>query len=428
MNRWKKSRDNRGMSLVMVIGTVALVSILVVIVLSLSLMNIQMKSVYKKSADNFYDAEAAMDEIRTGLQQDASRCSNHGISFCYVTIFCQQLSGCCASEHLPGIVPEGVKEEIGQTMDDTHYDIGYLENYIGAFHRYEAATGTGARLTTQDGKDADLVVTQSGLVIMNLELSYKDADAYESVVDTDLVLSYPQVNFIQSTSVPDLLNYCVVADEGVWVNNGNRTLTMNGNVYAGNYYTGSSSDRNGFHIDNSGSVMLGLRKTLITRGGLTVENKGSFTTDTKATIWADNLNVYSNAALSLSGGTYVSDDLTITGSGDVTLRGEYYGYGNPETAKAAASVVTEEVNANKAAYSSAMIINGIADSGKASIRMNGLKTLMLAGNAYIGSGNAMMGEFPGCKEQPDGISCTGRLFSYKDYQSHNGSGRFYGKE
>ena len=74
------------------------------------------------------------------------------------------------------------------------------------------------------------------------------------------------------------------------------------------------------------------------------------------------------------------------------MRGEYYGYGNPETAKAAASVVTEEVNANKAAYSSAMIINGIADSGKASIRMNGLKTLMLAGNAYIGSGNAMMGE------------------------------------
>ena len=108
MNRWKKSRDNRGMSLVMVIGTVALVSILVVIVLSLSLMNIQMKSVYKKSADNFYDAEAAMDEIRTGLQQDVA---DAGISFCYVSIFCQQLSGCCAPEHLPGIVPEGVKEE-----------------------------------------------------------------------------------------------------------------------------------------------------------------------------------------------------------------------------------------------------------------------------------------------------------------------------
>ncbi len=392
MNRWKKSRDNRGMSLVMVIGTVALVSILVVIVLSLSLMNIQMKSVYKKSADNFYDAEAAMDEIRTGLQQDVADAAT--------TAYLSVMSQYSASSYQDAVrqstfrelYRKELKKKIGQTMDDTHYDIGYLENYIGASHRYEAATGTGARLTTQDGKDADLVVTQSGLVIMNLELSYKDADAYESVVDTDLVLSYPQVNFIQSTSVPDLLNYCVVADEGVWVNNGNRTLTMNGNVYAGDYYTGSSSDRNGFHIDNSGSVMLGLRKTLITRGGLTVENKGSFTTDTKATIWADNLNVYSNAALSLSGSTYVSDDLTITGSGDVTLRGEYYGYGNPETAKAAASVVTEEVNANKAAYSSAMIINGIADSGKASIRMNGLKTLMLAGNAYIGSGNAMMGE------------------------------------
>ena len=72
MNRWKKSRDNRGMSLVMVIGTVALVSILVVIVLSLSLMNIQMKSVYKKSADNFYDAEAAMDEIAEAETETAT--------------------------------------------------------------------------------------------------------------------------------------------------------------------------------------------------------------------------------------------------------------------------------------------------------------------------------------------------------------------
>ena len=110
MNRWKKSRDNRGMSLVMVIGTVALVSILVVIVLSLSLMNIQMKSVYKKSADNFYDAEAAMDEIRTGLQQDVADAATTA----YLSVmsqFCQQLSGCCAPEHLPGIVPEGVKEE-----------------------------------------------------------------------------------------------------------------------------------------------------------------------------------------------------------------------------------------------------------------------------------------------------------------------------
>ncbi len=392
MSRRKKSRDNRGMSLVMVIGTVALVSILVVIVLSLTLMNIQMKAVYKNATDNFYDAEAAMDEIRTGLQQDVADAATSA----YLSVMSQYSASsyqdAVRQSTFRELYRKELKKKIGKSTDDTKYNLSYLENYIGASHRYDAENDTGAKLVTQEGKEANLVVTQSGLVIMNLELTYKDADDYESVVDTDLVLGYPQVNFIQSTSVPDLLNYCVVADEGVWVDNGNRTLTMNGNVYAGDYYTGSDSDRNGFHIDNSGSVMLGLRKTLITRGGLTVENSGSFTTDTKATIWADNLNVYSNANLSLSGSTYVSDDLTITGSGDVTLRGEYYGYGNPETAKAAASVATDDVNANKAAYSSAMIINGIADSGKASIHMNGLKTLMLAGNAYIGSGNAMMGE------------------------------------
>lgn len=111
MNRWKKSRDNRGMSLVMVIGTVALVSILVVIVLSLSLMNIQMKSVYKKSADNFYDAEAAMDEIRTGLQQDVADAATTA----YLSVMSQYSASsyqdAVRQKHLPGIVPEGVKKE-----------------------------------------------------------------------------------------------------------------------------------------------------------------------------------------------------------------------------------------------------------------------------------------------------------------------------
>ena len=127
MNRWKKSRDNRGMSLVMVIGTVALVSILVVIVLSLSLMNIQMKSVYKKSADNFYDAEAAMDEIRTGLQQDVADAAT--------TAYLSVMSQYSASSYQDAVrqstfrelYRKELKKKIGQTMDDTHYDIGYLE-------------------------------------------------------------------------------------------------------------------------------------------------------------------------------------------------------------------------------------------------------------------------------------------------------------
>ena len=142
MNRWKKSRDNRGMSLVMVIGTVALVSILVVIVLSLSLMNIQMKSVYKKSADNFYDAEAAMDEIRTGLQQDVADAATKA----YLSVMSQYSASsyqdAVRQSTFRELYRKELKKKIGQTMDDTHYDIGYLENYIGASHRYEAATGS----------------------------------------------------------------------------------------------------------------------------------------------------------------------------------------------------------------------------------------------------------------------------------------------
>lgn len=385
----KRKKDNRGMSLVMVISAVALVSILVMVLLSVSLMNMQMKAVYRESVDNFYDAEAAMDEIRTGLQQEVSLAATES----YVTVM-EAYSGTAYQNEMRRNLFRShyrskLKNRLGQAADPSQYDIGRLKNYIGAEHRYKPENGQGADLHTASGKSPRLEVTAAGLVLCDLELVYRDEQNNVSLVKTDIVLAYPEINFIQPMSVADLLSYCMVADDGVTVDNGNRTLILEGNVYAGDYGT---TGNGGFTVANSGTVSVAERMQLILQGGLNVRENGSFTTGDRTLLWADNLEVESNSELLLSGTAYVADDLTVTGSGSVTLQGEYYGYGNPNSAKLASSVDVDLVNQDEAAYSSAILINGLADSGRASIHMNGLTKLMLAGNAYIGSGRAMMGE------------------------------------
>ena len=68
----KLKKDNRGVSLVMVIAAIALVTVLVTVALTMGLWNYQMKATNRISKNNFYDAERVLDEIRLGLQSDVS--------------------------------------------------------------------------------------------------------------------------------------------------------------------------------------------------------------------------------------------------------------------------------------------------------------------------------------------------------------------
>ena len=73
---WRRSREqrqnNRGSSIVLVVGALAVVGTFAVILLSLSLMNYRMKHVNLQAQDNFYDAEKVLDEIRAGLAVDVA--------------------------------------------------------------------------------------------------------------------------------------------------------------------------------------------------------------------------------------------------------------------------------------------------------------------------------------------------------------------
>lgn len=381
-NQKKENRKNRGASLVMVISVVALVSMMVLIMLTTSMINVQMKAVNNQSVNNFYDAEAAMDEIRTGLGQEVSKAATDA----YIEVLTQysDLNNQNEARRNMFLSKYGtkLKAQLASATDNTKYDTTKLLNYVGESHRSRTT------LTTQTGTTADLVLTTSGVVLRNLSVTYTNNKNYVSTVCTDIVLNYPAVNFSQAADVPHLLRYCTVADQGIEVNNGNRVLTLNGNIYAGNH---TASGTGGFLLDDTAQVTLGDGKTLISRGGIDVSQGAKLDTGNKVILWADNVNLSRASEFTVKGTTYVSDDLNIAGSGKVTLSGEYYGFGNPISAKLAESVNITDVNNRESAYSSAIIINGSAGE-KATLSLDGLSKLMLAGNAYIGSGKVMMGE------------------------------------
>ncbi|MGN0342125.1 MAG: hypothetical protein ACI4DO_04955 [Roseburia sp.] len=380
--------NNKGASLVTVVATIALVAILVVTVLTISVANIQMKRMYKQSINNFYDAESAMDEIRTGLQQEVSQASTKA----YLDVMNSYSSSYNNDTQRQNSFVSKFRSEMTTALQLSgsvgQYDINVLKSYIGVSHRYDDSTGVGVQVVTQSGKTADLEFTTNSICIRNLEVSCMDSDGFYTKVDTDIVLLYPQMNFTQNTSAPDLLSYCMVADQGIHVNNGNRTLKADGNIYAGTFNVTDG----GLTLDTDATMELGLGDTLISQGGINLEEGSSFTTGNKTNLWTDNILIKSHATYDVSGTSHVADDLTIQGSGKALLRGEYYGYGNPLSLVDCISTDRTVVESNPSDYSSAIIINGIADTGKASLYLNDLTYLMLAGNAYIGSNGAMMGE------------------------------------
>ena len=66
-----KKQQNSGFSLFTVVVAVSFVGILGLLVLYIALANLQMKLTDLKGKDSFYTAERALEEIRTGLQEDA---------------------------------------------------------------------------------------------------------------------------------------------------------------------------------------------------------------------------------------------------------------------------------------------------------------------------------------------------------------------
>lgn len=393
-----KRKDNRGASFVMVIVAMAIVAVFAVTVLWIALVNLQMKVTDEKNTDNFYSAEGVLDQICTGLQGDIST----AYSAAYTEVM-QNYSDSSNNEakRQSTFVNAYVKklkellqaDATGMTfnMDKIkgYVDPSIIKNLDGVTPPSEPPYAVVTSTTAKEGDAKDngiLSVYTNRTVLKGIKVEYTDEKGYKSIIETDISLAVPSMTFTASGGVPELFTYSLIGNDGLEIKNGVSEVKLSGNLYAGSDYAlneSSSDSTTSITIPDNSKLNVSDSSYLIAEGDIEVgehknltastTNRSSLSIDSGCQLWTDNINV-NGATVSLEGTTYVSDDMTLKGSGSkVTLgknnQGKYVGYGNGG----------DDKSNPVAADSSAIIING----RNSSLDMAGLKELMLAGTAYI---------------------------------------------
>jgi Tfp pilus assembly protein PilX len=387
-----QKKNNRGFSLVTVITSIAIVSVLVVMILTLTLMNYRMKITNLNAQKTFYTAEEALDEISQGLAKQLSISAS--AAYVYTMSNYNSLESEARYTVFTGQLVDSMRGTLCAGMGSTtNYSVSYLESLL-VYTKYDDTVGIGAKISCLSGGNF-LNATADALVLKNVIVTYYGADDYLSEIQTDIVVSYPEIDFTQKSGTPNLLSYSLVADERFSVT-GATNVNISGNAYLGKdgvTFTNST-------VTFSQATDSDEQNTLVTGSGISID-QGSDVTVKDMEVWANSVLVDASTA-NLSGDIYLCNDLvvdnTIQTSANVKLSGAFYAYGNPDIIKEASSMTgeTEVIEKSPADYSSSVILNG----SKSTVDLSGLNTMMIAGNSYIGS-NKYADETLGTKNSAD---------------------------
>lgn len=382
----EQKKNNKGSSIVMVLVVMTLLVTLVAIILSLSLMNYRMKTTDRESAADFYTAESALEEIRVGLAEQVSLASADAYEVTMAEFANLNESG--RRQRFQTEYIRALKETLMEAGDggEAGYSVSYLASLIREA-QYSEATKVGAKLTTNPGQNL-IGETADGLILKNVTVTYYGEADYVTEIKTDIVLGFPDMNFSQLATMPNLLAYALVAQDSVQIKNA-AVCNVYGNAYLG--------DRESVVENASLSVksVAGSVENQLLISGDTL--KGI----TNARIEIDGMELWANDVVNDSSSmeirnseVYIKDDLMLSNSlyhaggagteSRVSISGAYYGYGSVETAVAAMENAgdaekTEQIQKNPADYNSSIILNGV----NSTLDISGLSAFKLAGNSYI---------------------------------------------
>ena len=412
------TKSNMGFSLITVILAVALVGILVMLVAYMVLANFRMKMSGLKEKDAFYTAERALEEIRTGLQEDVAE----AMSEAYTNVMESYNESTTRTDISLDAQRQAAYEKLflnilrtrlkGSETRDGYYDMAKIRNYVDLEKESSFDTQKEVLIVTNpNGMIPQMTVdsAKKQIVIKNIKVIYVDAKGQAAVIRTDIQLGVPDIQFPTPSTLPDLMNMIVVADKGIYCKTGSATGDSTGdNEIQGSIYAGilpaEKLQQSGITGVTDTSIYLAAGRNLnflkgeraVCAGEVTLAKGSTFNSAAETALWAQGVNV-SSATANLLGRTYLADDLTIKpGTGSyVKLSGEYYGYGDTESALRSRNRVeygygssadyaqTTKTYAKKSAsaLSSAITING----KNTTLDLSGLERLMLAGKNYIAS-------------------------------------------
>ena len=414
----KNVKGNKGFSLITVIITVAFIGILGLLVLYLALQNFNMKITGIKGKDSFYTAEQALEEIRLGLQQDVGE----AMSAAYIKVMEDYNKQSSSSDEVLDELRQKAFEtaflqeltsRVRQSGKDGasdlplgQYSMDYLRSYVDLekMDDFYSAAET-LIVTTPEGKNPVLKSDpKSGLLLKNLKVIYVDAKGYAAIIETDIRLGIPKLQFPTPSTLPDLMNMVVVAQGGIVCKSAENVgisadhTSIMGSIFAGNLKDDSEASeksQTSIKVEKNAALAIASGDKVVTEGEVSVDEQGSFSASAGVTLWTQGIRM-TEGKVTLDGTTYVADDLTVeknAKSGDgsqVKIAGEYYGFGSPDSAKKSKNYTQSGQSVENdtprlyddfsdADLSSSIVING----RNTTIDLSAVKKFLLAGRSYI---------------------------------------------
>ena len=393
-----KRQQNQGFSLFTVLIAVSFVGILGLLVLYIALSNFNMKITDLKGKDSFYTAERALEEIRTGLQEDVGNAMSKAYTQVLESYNVENRSQDSSmdrqrqSEFQDCFITELMRTLRVSKTEDNIYNMERLRGYVDL--EYDESKESliitnpaGSAPVMKAVKNVGKNTENNGVLLKNLKVIYVDEKGRASIICTDIRLLVPEVQFPTPSTLPDLMNMIVVADKGIVCEGTESTPTsINGSIYAGNLPSALAADsETSIKVIPGASLNVESGDKVVCKGEISVGLNSTFTSAESVNLWARGLNADSVQNVSLSGSTYFADDLTVTGkNNNIKISGNYYGYGSYESATSDDCVAKDQYEKSGltgAALSSAIVING----KNTTLDLSDTQKLMIAGRNYIAS-------------------------------------------
>ncbi|MDE6847421.1 MAG: hypothetical protein K2J99_16870 [Lachnospiraceae bacterium] len=409
-------RDDRGSAIVIVIIAMALIGIMATTILWAAYLNYRIKINDLKVKNSFYSAETVVEQIQAGVKLKVSEAINEAYQDVISNWDALGTDANRESYFLTAYIA-AVESKFGTTPtgSPTRYDKDMLKGFVDSEWWLEDDPNNDGYIVNDpwdtaipEFKAANSVNGYGSMSLKNICIEYYDSNDYLSIINTDIAIDVPKLRFTQAGTIDRLYPYVLIGDEGIEMD-GN-TVAISGSIYGGV----DKNMKGGIQVCRDSHVTIEDASYIISGGDIVVGNDAIFSSmvNQNAELIVRNVtedskgfrtNVYANG-LALNGGhldasarMYIANDLILSGKGsNVSLTGQYYGYGNtnettleeeaPKTDEDGnvvldgdGKVVMEEQRVNPANSSSAIVING----KNTSVDLTGLTTLQLAGRAYV---------------------------------------------
>ena len=225
---------------------------------------------------------------------------------------------------------------------------------------------------------------EDGLALCNVRVIYTDASGYVSIIQTDIRVRIPDMEFAQAVSLPSLTSFSLIAQGniGTYADAGLISAnTVRGSFYARRLVVGNETQAANVTLKlEEDEQKYNADKRMVVAEDIYVGRGAKLWTDEYGELWSTSISMHGKGESGnasevsfLGNDVYVADDLLLEGEGNIFTAGKeidgkycgkYIGFGN----------------GSKPEESSAVIVNGT----QAELYLDKLTNLTLAGNAYIG--------------------------------------------